>query len=345
MDSAQLPSFGQRFLADLGTALHVATVLVGDRLGLYEAMADGRPVTGAALAECTGTCPRYVTEWLAGQAAAGYVDYADGAFRLPPERAELLVDPGGKPLIPGGFQLAASTIKDEPVVTDAFRTGATVGWDEHHTDLFAGLERLTHARCQRHLVGTWLPALDGVAAVLDSGSAVAEVGCGRGAATLLMAAAYPRSTFVGYDHHAPSVAWASRAAAQAGLADRVRFETSSAPCIPEAGFRLVTSFACLHEAAGAAGVAAGIRAALAPGGTWLLVEPTAGDRLEDNLTPIGKIYYNASTMISTPSGYCSAAGGVLAGESRLRALAEQAGFTRFRRIADSGEDIAYEVRP
>lgn len=342
MDSAPLPSFGQRFLADLGTALHVATVLVGDRLGLYEAMGDGRPVTGAALAERTGTCPRYVTQWLAGQAAAGYVDYADGAFRLPPERADLLVDPGGKPLIPGGFQLAASTIKDEPVVTDAFRTGATVGWDEHHTDLFAGLDRLTYARCRRHLVGTWLPALDGVAAVLDRGSAVAEFGCGRGAATLLMAAAYPRSTFVGYDRHAPSVAWANRAAAQAGLAGRVHFETSSAQGMPKAGFRLVTSFACVRPTV--AGTAASVRAALARGGTWLLVEPTAGDRLEDNLTPIGKIYYNASTMISTPSGCGPDAGGVLVGESRLRAVAEQAGFTRFRRIADSGEDIAYEIR-
>lgn len=345
MDSAPLPSFGQRFLADLGTALHVATVLVGDRLGLYEAMADGRPVTGAALAECTGTCPRYVTEWLAGQAAAGYVDYADGAFRLPPERAELLVDPGGKPLIPGGFQLAASTIKDEPVVTDAFRTGATVGWDEHHTDLFAGFERLAHARYERHLMGTWLPALDGVAVVLDRGSAVAEVGCGRGAATLLMAAAYPRSTFVGYDHHAPSVEWARRAAAQAGLDGRVRFEVGSAQCLPEAGYRLVTSFACVHGTAGATAVAAGIRAALAPDGTWLLVEPAAGDRFEDNLTPIGKIYYNASAMICTPSGCRPDAGEVLAGEARLRAVTEQAGFTRFRRVADSGEDMAYEVRP
>ncbi|MHA6781655.1 methyltransferase domain-containing protein [Pseudonocardia saturnea] len=194
-------------------------------------------------------------------------------------------------------------------------------------------------------MGTWLPALDGVAAMLDSGSAVAEVGCGRGAATLLMAAAYPRSTFVGYDHHAPSVAWANRAAAQAGLAGRVRFETSPAPCLPEAGFRLVTTFACMHETSAAAGLAAGIRAALTSGGTWLLVEPTVGDQLEDNLTPIGKIYYNASTMISTPSGRCPDAGGLLAGESRLRAVTEHAGFTRFRRIADSGEDIAYEVRP
>lgn len=339
MGSARRESFGQRFLADLGTALHVATVLVGDRLGLYEAMADGRPVTGDALAERTGTCPRYVGEWLAGQAAAGYLDYADGAFRLPPAHAELLVDAGGNPLIPGGFQLAASTIKDEPVVTDAFRTGATVGWHEHHTDLFAGSGRLAHARYARHLVDTWLPALDGVTALLDGGCAVAEIGCGRGAATLLMAAAYPRSTFVGYDHHAPSVAWARRAAAQAGFGDRVRFETGSVHGMPEARYRLITSMTCLHETEGAVSAATRIRAALAPGGVWLLVEPTVGDRIEDNLTPLGKIYYNASTMICTPSG-CH----IDAGESRLRAVAEEAGFTRFRRVADSGVEVAYEVR-
>lgn len=352
MDGERLHAFGRRFVLDLGTALHLATVVVGDRLGLYEAMADGRPVTGEVLAERTGTSVRYVTEWLAGQAAAGYVDYADGLFRLPPEHAALLVDPGGKPLIPGGFQLAASTIKDEPMITDAFRTGATVGWHEHHTDLFAGSERLAHARYGGHLVGTWLPALDGVVALLESGSTVADVGCGRGATTLLMADAYPSSTFVGYDHHAPSVEWARRAAAQAGLAARVRFEVTGAQIVgaqrvPVAGFGLVTSFGCLHESADAVGVAAGIRAALGPGGVWMMVEPYAGDRFEDNLTPVGKIYYNVSTMICTPSGRCPDADrtvGVQAGESRLRAVVERAGFRRFRRVAETGMDIAYEVR-
>jgi len=348
LDPDRLDAFVGRFIDDLGTALHVSTVLVGDRLGLYAAMADGAAMTSAELATRTGTAERYVAEWLAGQAAAGYVSYADGAFRLPPEHAMLLLDSGAPVFIPGGFQVAASTLMDEPAITDAFRTGRGVGWHEHHPDLFTGCYRFTRPGYRTHLVADWLPALDGVTVALERGASVADVGCGYGASTIIMARAFPHSIFVGYDNHEPSIEAARRAARDAGLGEQVRFDTAAARDFPGTGYRLVTFFDCLHDMGDPVGAATHVRHTLAEDGTWLIVEPYAGNRIEDNLTPVGKVYYNASTMICTPASRAQDVGlalGAQAGEARIREVATQAGFTRFRRVAETPVNIVYEVRP
>ena len=348
LDPDRLDAFVGRFIDDLGTALHVSTVLVGDRLGLYAAMADGAAMTSAELATRTGTAERYVAEWLAGQAAAGYVSYADGAFRLPPEHAMLLLDSGAPVFIPGGFQVAASTLMDEPAITDAFRTGRGVGWHEHHPDLFTGCYRFTRPGYRTHLVADWLPALDGVTVALERGASVADVGCGYGASTIIMARAFPHSTFVGYDNHEPSIEAARRAARDAGLGEQMRFDTAAARDFPGTEYRLVTFFDCLHDMGDPVGAATHVRHTLAEDGTWLIVEPYAGHRIEDNLTPVGKVYYNASTMICTPASRAQDVGlalGAQAGEARIREVATQAGFTRFRRVAETPVNIVYEVRP
>ena len=348
LDPDRLDAFVGRFIDDLGTALHVSTVLVGDRLGLYAAMADGAAMTSAELATHTGTAERYVAEWLAGQAAAGYVSYADGAFRLPPEHAMLLLDSGAPVFIPGGFQVAASTLMDEPAITDAFRTGRGVGWHEHHPDLFTGCYRFTRPGYRTHLVADWLPALDGVTVALERGASVADVGCGYGASTIIMARAFPHSIFVGYDNHEPSIEAARRAARDAGLGEQMRFDTAAARDFPGTEYRLVTFFDCLHDMGDPVGAATHVRHTLAEDGTWLIVEPYAGNRIEDNLTPVGKVYYNASTMICTPASRAQDVGlalGAQAGEARIREVATQAGFTRFRRVAETPVNIVYEVRP
>jgi SAM-dependent methyltransferase len=350
LDTGRIDAFAAKFIADLGTVAHVPTVLVGDRLGLYEAMADGVPTDAAELAGRTGTEPRYVAEWLAGQAAAGYVEYdPDTArFRLPPEHATLLVDSGAPVFIPGAFQLASAVVRDEPAITEAFRTGRGVGWHEHHPDLFTGTERFFRPGYATYLVAEWLPALDGMEQRLRDGASVADVGCGHGASTVLMAAAHPASRFVGFDYHAASVETAARAAVDAGLGERVRFETAAAQSYPGSGYDLVTFFDCLHDMGDPVGAAAHVRDSLAADGTWMIVEPFAGDRLEDNLTPIGKIFYNASTMICTPASRAQEVGlalGAQAGEARIREVVTTAGFTRFRRVAETPTNAVYEARP
>ena len=349
LDQAKLEAFVGRFLGDLGTAMHLPTVLVGDRLGLYRAMASSRPVTPAELAERTGTSERYVTEWLAAQAAAGYVDYdrAAGSFRLPPEHAALLIDQGAPVFIPGAFQLAGSMVKDEPLITEAFRTGKGVAWHEHHPDLFVGCERFFHPGYAAHLTSEWLPALDGVEDKLRTGAKVADVGCGHGASTFIMATAFPDSTFVGFDYHDASIE-ARRSVESDGLGDRVRFDVASAQEYPGKGYDLVAFFDCLHDMGDPVGAARHVLSSLVPDGTWMIVEPYANDRLQDNLTPVGKIYYAASTLICTPASKAQEIGlalGAQAGERRMRDVATQAGFTRFRRAAETPVNIVYEARP
>jgi 2-polyprenyl-3-methyl-5-hydroxy-6-metoxy-1,4-benzoquinol methylase len=350
LDQAKLDAFVGRFLGDLGTAMHLPTVLVGDRLGLYRAMADGEPVTPAALAERTGTAERYVTEWLAAQAAAGYVDYdaADGSFRLPPEHAALLIDQGAPVFIPGAFQLAASSVKDEPQITEAFRTGEGVAWHDHHPDLFVGCERFFRPGYAAHLTAEWLPALEGVEAKLRAGAKVADVGCGHGASTLILAAAFPQSTFVGFDYHDASIEAARRSAESSGLDANTRFDVASAQEFPGTGYDFVAFFDCLHDMGDPVGAARHVLSSLAPDGTWMIVEPYANDRLEDNLNPVGKIYYSASTLVCTPASKAQEVGlalGAQAGERRLRDVVTQAGFTRFRRAAETPVNIVYEARP
>jgi SAM-dependent methyltransferase len=350
LDQAKLDAFVGRFLDDLGTALHMPTVLVGDRLGLYRAMAGGEPTSPAALAERTGTTERYVAEWLAAQAAAGYVEFdpTAGTFRLPPEHSALLIDEGAPVFIPGAFQLAASTVKDEPLVTEAFRTGEGVAWHDHHPDLFAGCERFFRPGYAAHLIAEWLPALDGVDVKLRAGAKVADVGCGHGASTIIMATAFPESSFVGFDYHDVSIETARRSADSLGVDGRLRFEVARAQDFPGTNYDFVAFFDCLHDMGDPVGAARHVLSTLAPDGTWMIVEPYATDRLEHNLNPVGKIYYNASTLICTPASRAQEVGlalGAQAGEERMRNVVTEAGFTRFRRAAETPVNIVYEARP
>ncbi|MGH3860434.1 class I SAM-dependent methyltransferase [Actinokineospora sp.] len=350
IDQAKLGEFIGKFAGDLGAVLHAATVLVGDKLGLYRAMADSRPVTAAELADSTGCDERYLREWLSAQAASGYAEYdpdAD-AFRLTEEQAFALTTEDNPFFIPGGCQVAASTIKDADLLADAIRDGRGVDWSDHHHDLFDGTDRFFKPNYIGHLLSEWLPALDGVVAKLEAGATVADVGCGYGSSSILIARQYPRSRVVGSDYHAPSIEEARKAAAEAGVADRCTFEVAAAADYPGRGYDLVTFFDCLHDLGDPVGAAAHVRETLADDGTWMIVEPNAGDRLEDNLNPVGRIFYSASTLICVPVSKSQEVGlalGAQAGEARIRHVVEQAGFTRFRRATETPFNIVYEARP
>jgi SAM-dependent methyltransferase len=350
IDQGRLEQFMGQFVQDLGAALSVATVVLGDKLGLYKAMADGAPVTSAELAERTGTEERYVQEWLSAQAAGGYVTYdaASGSFTLPPEQAMALAQDDSPAFIPGAFQLAASLVKDEPKIAAAFRSGDGVGWHEHDGDLFCGTERFFRPGYIANLVTNWIPALEGVDEKLTAGGLVADVGCGHGASTLILAQAYPQSKFVGYDYHSESIERARAGARAAGVEDRVSFEVASAKDFPGDGYDLVAMFDCLHDMGDPVGAAAHVRRALNDEGTWLIVEPFANDRLEDNLNPVGRVFYSASTMICTPASRDQEVGlalGAQAGEARLRAVVTEGGFTRFRRATETPFNLVLEARP
>jgi len=350
IDQGRLEEFMARFVGDLGAALSVATVVIGDKLGLYKAMADGAPVTSAELAERTGTEERYVREWLSAQAAGGYVSYdaASERFTLPPEQAMALAQDDSPAFIPGAFQLAASLVKDEAKIAEAFRTGDGVGWHEHDGDLFCGTERFFRPGYIANLVPNWIPALEGVEEKLAGGGLVADVGCGHGASTLILAEAYPQSRFVGYDYHSESIDRARAGARAAGVEDRVSFEVASAKDFPGEGYDLVAMFDCLHDMGDPVGAAAHVREALTNDGTWLIVEPFANDRLEDNLNPVGRVFYSASTMICTPASRDQEVGlalGAQAGEARLRDVVTEGGFTRFRRATETPFNLVLEARP
>jgi 2-polyprenyl-3-methyl-5-hydroxy-6-metoxy-1,4-benzoquinol methylase len=350
IDEDKLNAFMGAFVGDLGAALGTALVLIGDKLGLYKAMADGTPVTPEVLAERTGTRERYIREWLSAQAAAGYVEYdaATATFRLPPEQAMALADENSPAFIPGAFQLAASVVKDEAQITERFRTGQGMGWHEHHHDLFAGTERFFRPGYLANLVSAWLPALDGVVEKLEHGARVVDVGCGHGASTIILAQAFPRSTFVGTDYHEGSIEAARRAAAKAGVADRVTFAVQGAAELDGGPYDLVCVFDALHDMGDPVGAARAVRAQLAPDGTWMVVEPFAGDTLEDNLNPVGRIYYAASTMLCTPASLSQEVGlalGAQAGEARLAEVLHEAGFSRVRRATETPFNLVLEARP
>jgi SAM-dependent methyltransferase len=350
LDEARLQEFVGRFAGDLGAALHQTTVLIGDKLGLYAAMADGSPVTPAELAERTHTDERYVREWLCAQAASGYVEYdADTAlFHLTPEQSACLADRESPTFLPGAFYIAASCVRDEPKITERFRTGEGLGWHEHDGDLFCGTELFFRPGYVANLVPSWLPALEGVEDKLRAGARVADIGCGHGASTLVMARHYPNSEFVGFDYHEASIEAARSAADRAGLGDRVRFEVASAKDFPGTGYDLVCVFDALHDMGDPVGASRHVLESLGEDGTWLIVEPMAGDRTEDNLNPVGRIFYSASTMICTPSSRAQEVGlalGAQAGEARLRAVVTEAGFTRFRRATETPFNLVLEARP
>ena len=350
IDQTKLDEFLGRFVGDLGAALSAALVVIGDRLGLYRAMRDGEPVSAEQLAERTGTDPRYVREWLSNQAAGGYVTYdPDGEeFFLSPEQSFALAQEGSPAFIPGAFQVATAAIKDEEKIERAFQSGDGVGWHEHHHDLFAGTERFFRPGYAANLISSWIPALDRVQAKLEQGGRVADVGCGHGASTILMAQAFPNSEFTGFDYHGPSIEHARQAAVDAGVDDRVRFEVASAKEYPGGPYELVAMFDCLHDMGDPVGAAAHVLDSLSPDGTWLIVEPYAGDRLQDNLNPVGRVYYGASTLICTPASRDQEVGlalGAQAGEARLRDVVTAGGFTRFRRATETPFNIVLEARP
>jgi SAM-dependent methyltransferase len=349
IDEAKLNELLGRFVNDFGAAGFAATVVIGDKLGLYQDLAAG-PATPAELAERTGTHPRLVAEWLAAQAASGYVSYHpdNERFSLSPEQAFALAHEDGPMYLPGAFQVMVAAVKDEPKVAAAFRNGNGVPWHAHDPDLFAGTERFFRPGYAANLVSSWIPALDGIQGKLEQGAQVADVGCGHGASTLIMAQAYPNSTFVGFDYHQPSVQHAQQAADNAGLGERCRFQAASASTYPGADYDLVTVFDALHDMGDPVGAAAHIRQSLAADGTFLLVEPAAGDRLEDNLTPVGRAYYAASTLLCVPHSLSEEPGlalGAQAGEQRLREVASAAGFGHFRRVAQTPFNHVYEARP
>jgi 2-polyprenyl-3-methyl-5-hydroxy-6-metoxy-1,4-benzoquinol methylase len=350
VDQTVLQEFLGRAIGDLGATLSAALVVIGDRLGLYRAMADGAPVTAEELASRTGTAPAYLRHWLANQAAGGYVDYdrASQTYSMTPEQVLALADEDGPAFFAGSMQLALGVLRDVPAIEERFRTGAGFGWHEHDADLFEGTERFFRPGYVANLVSGWLPALDGVAAGLTAGAAVADVGCGHGATTILMAQAFPASVFLGTDYHEGSVRVARRRAAAAGVADRVRFEAADASELAAGAYDLVTMFDCLHDMGDPGEAARAARQALRPDGTLMVVEPAAGDHVEDNLHALGRVFYAASALICTPCSLAQPGGTALgpqAGPARLTALLTGAGFGRVRLAAQSPVNLVFEARP
>jgi SAM-dependent methyltransferase len=345
----RLNAFMGRFVGDLGAVMHAATIVVGDQLGLYKRLAEG-PTDVETLARRTETDARYLLEWLSAQAASGYVEYdaATKRFSLSEEQAFALAQEGSPAFIPGAFQVAVAQFKAIPRIKQVMQTGLGLAWHEHDTALFHGTERFFRPGYAANLATSWIPALEGVEARLKAGAHVADVGCGHGASTIIMAQAYPASSFVGFDYHEPSIEHARNSAKQAGVGDRVRFETARAQSFPGDGYDLVAMFDCLHDMGDPVGAAAHVRASLKPDGTWLIVEPFANDRLEDNLNPVGRIYYSASTFICTPASRSQEVGaclGAQAGEARLRDVVTKGGFSRFRRATQTPFNLVLEARP
>jgi ubiquinone/menaquinone biosynthesis C-methylase UbiE len=324
-------------------------VVTGHRLGLYRALATG-PASAAKLAGRTQTSPRYITEWLRGQAAGGYVEYnsATETYSMTEEQAFALASPDGGVYIPGAFVLALGTLKAEPRITEAFRTGAGMGWHEHDEDVFTGCEAFFRPGYIANLITSWIPALDGVDGKLRGGAAVADIGCGLGASTILLAQEYPNSRFTGSDYHDQSIEIARKRAADAGVTDRVRFEVAPAAGFSGTGYDLAATFDCLHDMGDPLAAARHVRQALDPDGTWLIVEPYAADDVAGNLNPVGRVYYNASTQLCVPNALSQPGGyalGAQAGEAATRQVVTDAGFTRFRRAAQTPFNLVYEARP
>ncbi len=337
-------------VVDFGATFHAALVVIGDRLGLYKALAQGGAATAADLAKRTNTNERYVLEWLSSQAAGGYVTYdpATTRFSLTEEQVFALADENSPAFLPGAFQFALAATRSVDKITDAFKTGAGVGWHEHDPELFAGTERFFRPGYAANLVSSWIPALEGVDAKLKAGARVADVGCGHGASTILMAQAYPASTFVGFDYHKSSIDAATERAKKAGVTKNTSFTAASAKEYPGNDFDFVTFFDCLHDMGDPIGAAMHVRRSLKRDGTWMIVEPFANDKLEQNLNPVGRVYYSASTMLCTPCSRSQEVGlglGAQSGEARMREVVMSGGFSRFRRATQTPFNLVYEARP
>ena len=349
IDTEKLNSFLGRFVGDLGASVHSGMVVIGEQLGLYKALAEG-PVNSAELAAKTGTDERYVREWLSSQAAGGYVTYEEKTrkFSLSEEQAFTLANEESPAYIPGAFQLALGSLAAVPRLVESFRSGAGMGWHEHDEAVFHGCEKFFRPSYAANLVGSWIPALEGVRAKLEGGARVADVGCGKGASTLLMAKAFPKSEFFGFDYHDKSIEGARAAAAREGLEVRANFGVAKAKEFPGMDYDLVTVFDCLHDMGDPVGVATHVRNALRHNGTWMIVEPFAHDELKDNLNPVGRVYYSFSTLLCTPCSRSQEVGlclGAQSGEKRIREVVTAGGFSRFRRAAETPFNVVYEARP
>lgn len=349
LDMDKLHAFVGQFVRDLGAAGHAGLVVIGERLGLYKALAAG-PMTSTELAARTKTDERYLREWLSSQAAGGYVTYDEKAnrFSLSAEQAFALADEDSPAYLPGAFEMALGSLAAVPRIAESFRTGAGMGWGEHDAGVIHGCEKFFRSGYVGNLVSSWIPALEGVKEKLEAGAKVADVGCGKGASTILMAQAFPKSQFFGFDYHDGSIEGARESAARQGLKGRVMFDAASAKEFPGKNYDLVTVFDCLHDLGDPVGAAKHVREALAPDGTWMIVEPFANDSLKDNMNPVGRMYYSFSTLLCTPCSRSQEVGmclGAQAGEARIREVATKAGFTRFRRATDTPFNIVYEARP
>ena len=345
----KLQAFMGKMVGDVGAAMNTSLMLIGDKLGLYYTLAAKGPMNSSELAQATDTAERYVREWLAAQAASGYVEYdaTSGKFSMSPEQALALANEDSPVFLGAVGEVVASTFLDEPKITDAFKTGKGVGWNWRSECLFCGTARFFRTGYKHHLVQEWLPALDGVVEKLKRGAKVADIGCGHGVSTRLMAEAFPNSRFWGFDYHEGSIEAARKATKEEGLSDRVTFDVHSGKTYPANGYDLVCFFDCLHDMGDPVGALKHVRETMAADGTCMLVEPFAHDRLEDNLNPVGRMYFAASTMICTPASLDQEVGlglGAQAGEARLREVAQQGGLTRFRRAAETPFNLILEAR-
>ncbi|HEX3354388.1 MAG TPA: class I SAM-dependent methyltransferase [Terriglobales bacterium] len=349
IDSMKMDEFLGRFVNDLGATVHAGMVVIGERLGLYKALAAG-PVTAGELAAKTHTDERYLREWLASQAAGGYVTYDDrtNKFSLTEEQAVALATEDSPAYLPGAFQLALGSLAAVPRIADSFRSGAGMGWHEHKDDVFHGCEKFFRPGYTANLVSSWIPALEGVKDKLQRGAKIADVGCGKGASSILMAKAFPNSHVFGFDYHDKSIEAARESAMREGVADRVTFEVATAKNFPGKNYDFVAVFDCLHDMGDPVGAAAHIRRAVRDDGTWMIVEPFANDDLKDNLNPVGRVYYSFSTLLCTPCSRSQEVGlclGAQAGEKQVRNVVSEAGFGRFRRATQTPFNLVYEARP
>jgi SAM-dependent methyltransferase len=350
IDEGKLEAFMGQAVTDMGAVISAPLFMIGEKLGLYKAMAGAGPLSSQEVAERSGSAERYVREWLRNQAAGGYVTYDPDSDRytLPAEHALALADEDSPFYILGMYDSIASLYADEEKILEAFRSGGGMGWHEHDHSLFRGTERFFRPGYRAHLVGEWIPALEGVQEKLERGARVADVGCGHGASTIIMAQAFPNSEFFGFDYHEASIDRAREAASAAGVSDRISFAVASAKDYPGTGYDLVCVFDCLHDMGDPVGASAHVRETLDADGTWMIVEPFASDRVEENLNPIGRVFYGASTTICTPASLSQEVGlalGAQAGEGRLTEVLKEGGFTRVRRATETPFNLILEARP